>query len=85
MTAAILRKVNAWQEFTALLAPLNRKQRGNAYELLTELLLQIDPVYRSKLKPVWHESNLPSGIRNKLGLFYDLFNMMLKSVLFNCE
>ena len=68
MSLTTIRKANSWKEFTALLAPLGRKQRGNAFELLTELLLQIDPVYRSKLKYVWHESNLPSSVRNKLGL-----------------
>jgi predicted helicase len=51
-----------------LLSPLRQDQRGKAFELLTELFLQVEPVYRSKLKNVWHESNLPSKTRNQLGL-----------------
>ena len=50
------------------MVPLRQEQRGKAFELLTELFLQIDPIYRSKLKHVWHESNLPSDVRHKLGL-----------------
>lgn len=38
------------------------------FELLTELYLQIDPIYRSKLRHVWHESNLPPDVRHELGL-----------------
>ena len=50
------------------MAPLRQEQRGKSFELLTELLLQIDPIYRSKLKHVWHESDLPPSVRNRLGL-----------------
>lgn len=64
----IIRNANSWSEFKTLLEPLGNKQRGDAFELLTELYLQIDPVYRSKLKEFWHESNLPSRVRSKLGL-----------------
>jgi superfamily II DNA or RNA helicase len=50
------------------MAPLRQEQRGKAFELLTELYLQIDPIYRSKLPHVWHETNLPASVRNKLNL-----------------
>ena len=50
------------------MAPLGKKQRGNAFELLTELFLKVDPIYRSKLKEVWHESDIPPNVRHKLGL-----------------
>ena len=61
-------KVNSWSEFVEAQAPLRQDQRGKVFEFLTELYLQIDPIYRSKLKHVWHESNLPPTVRNKLGL-----------------
>lgn len=63
-----IKKVTSWQEFVKTQAPLNSKERGNQFELLTELFLQIDPIYQSKLKHVWHESNLPPSVRHKLGL-----------------
>jgi len=68
VSLAIIKKANSWSEFKTLVEPLGKKARGSAFELLTELYLQIDPVYRSKLKNIWHESNLPSRIRDKLGL-----------------
>ena len=45
-----------------------KKIKGNAFELLTILLLINDPVYSSKLKNVWHSSNLPFQILDLLGL-----------------
>jgi predicted helicase len=62
------KKMNSWQEFVENQAPLKSKERGDQFELITELYLQIDPIYRTKLKHVWHESNLPQGVRLKLGL-----------------
>ena len=70
MTAKLIQSAKNWQGFVDSLVPLRQDERGKAFELLTELFLQIDPVYRSKLKTVWHHSNLPSSIRNKLGLPY---------------
>jgi superfamily II DNA or RNA helicase len=63
-----IKKVHSWQEFVEAQSPLRQDQRGKVFELLTELYLQIDPIYRSKLKHVWHESNLPTAVRHKLGL-----------------
>ena len=57
-----------WQGFVDALDPLRQDERGKVFELLTELFLQIDPIYRSKLKQVWHESNLPASVRHKLNL-----------------
>jgi superfamily II DNA or RNA helicase len=68
MSWNLIKKVNSWKEFVAAMAPLRQEQRGKAFELLTELFLQINPIYRSKLKDVWHELNLPPDVRHKLGL-----------------
>ena len=45
-----------------------KKIKGNTFELLTILLLINDPVYSSKLKNVWHSSNLPFQVLDLLGL-----------------
>ena len=68
MSLNFIKRVNSWTEFVAAMAPLRQEQRGKAFELLTELFLQIDPIYRSKLRHVWHEQNLPPKVRHKLGL-----------------
>ena len=68
MSVGLIKRINSWKGFVKELAPLRQEQRGKTFELLTELLLQIDPIYRSKLKHIWHESNVPSCVRNRLGL-----------------
>lgn len=68
MTWKIVNKANSWEKYVRALDSLRQDERGKAFELLTELFLQIDPIYRSKLKHVWHESNLPPNVRQKLGL-----------------
>ena len=45
-----------------------KKIKGNAFELLTILLLINDPVYSLKLKNVWHSSNLPFQVLDLLSL-----------------
>ena len=68
MTWKIIKNANSWQDFSTALAPRRQDERGKAFELLTELFLQIDPIYRSKLRNVWHETNLPSKVRHRLNL-----------------
>ena len=45
-----------------------KKIKGNAFELLTILFLINDPIYSTKLRNVWHSSNLPFQILDFLGL-----------------
>ena len=68
MSDKIIKKCNSWDDFTNALTRLNNKECGNAFELLTELLLQIDPVYRTSLKHVWHHTTIPKHLITKLGL-----------------
>ena len=68
MSWKFINNANSWHEFIVAMEPLRQEQRGKVFELLAELFLQIDPIYRSKLKHVWHESNLPPSVRQKLGL-----------------
>ena len=72
----VLNLINSSNDWISYLEDNNRledtsdikKIKGNAFELLTILLLINDPVYSSKLKNVWHSSNLPLQILNLLGL-----------------
>ena len=72
----VLNLINSSNDWISYLENNNRledtsdikKIKGNAFELLTILLLINDPVYSSKLKNVWHSSNLPLQILDLLGL-----------------
>ena len=72
----VLNLINSSDDWVSFLENNNRledtsdikKIKGNAFELLTILLLINDPVYSSKLKNVWHSSNLPFQILDLLGL-----------------
>ena len=72
----VLNLINSSNDWISYLENNNRledtsdikKIKGNTFELLTILLLINDPVYSSKLKNVWHSSNLPLQILDLLGL-----------------
>ena len=72
----VLNLINSSVDWVSFLENNNRledtsdikKIKGNAFELLTILLLINDPVYSSKLKNVWHSSNLPFQVLDVLGL-----------------
>ncbi|MBT4947117.1 MAG: DEAD/DEAH box helicase family protein [Candidatus Marinimicrobia bacterium] len=46
----------------------NTKDKGDIFELLTKLYLQIDPRYVSKLKAVWLFNEIPTNTLKKLNL-----------------
>ena len=72
----VLNLINSSNDWVSFLENNNRledtsdikKIKGNAFELLTILLLINDPVYSSKLKNIWHSSNLPFQVLDLLGL-----------------
>src|SRR3954467_2155295 len=55
-------------DFWNSLLRLSKSQQGAAFERLTQLLLQTQPEYQSKLKHVWLLSEVPEKIRAKLRL-----------------
>ena len=55
----IFKNTNSWDEFAKAITPLTNKGQGDAFEDLVELYLQIDPVYRIKLKTIWHHTKGP--------------------------
>ena len=65
---SILRNTKSWPDFVEAITPLRQDERGAAFEGLTELYLQIQPEYRTKLKTIWHHSEVPAKVRNKLSL-----------------
>lgn len=50
------------------MAPLDNKEKGDAFEELTRLFLLTDPTFSTKIKRLWHHSNVPLKIADELGL-----------------
>lgn len=64
-------KITNWESFRLHLRSLDKKGKGDAFELLTQRYLQLDPIYATKLKHVWHLTEVPSKIAHKLCLPID--------------
>jgi predicted helicase len=59
----------SWSEFWDALVQLkDTSQQGDTFERLTQLYLQTQPEYQSKLKSVWRWSEVPDEIRARLQL-----------------
>jgi superfamily II DNA or RNA helicase len=69
-TKSILTKSKGWTSFKRTVDTLDNKQKGDAFEDLTQHFFQIDPKYRTKLKNVWNvnKREVPSRIHRKLNL-----------------
>jgi predicted helicase len=68
-TERLIREAENWIGFwDRLVASNGAAQQGAAFERLTQLLLQTQPEYQSKLKHVWLLSEVPHEVRAKLRL-----------------
>jgi len=59
---------NCWKDFEQALALLEKTEKGRAFEELTRLHLLTDPIFSSKIKQIWHHSDVPQKIVDELGL-----------------
>ena len=59
---------NSWNEFERSLEPLGKTEKGRAFEELTRLHLLTDPTFSTKIKEIWHHSDVPQKIVDQLGL-----------------
>ena len=64
----ILESCDSWHVFDARVAGLSEKQKGDAFELLVKLTLQLHPLYATKLEEVWLHSEVPTDVREQLRL-----------------
>src|ERR1035437_5965268 len=61
--------IYSWEAFFELAKTLDRFQKGNLFERLTQLILLTRPEYHSKLKNVWRvRDQIPKHIKHHLGL-----------------
>lgn len=49
----ILRECKSWDDFQSRASTLTEKEKGDAFELLVKFILQIHPLYATKLADVW--------------------------------
>ena len=64
----LLRRCRNWNDFKSELKALDRKGKGDCFEVLTRYYLQLHPKYATKLKKVWLLSKVPPRLRRKLNL-----------------
>jgi predicted helicase len=68
MLSKFLYNVNSWSDFKTLLETKTKQEKGQAFEELTKYFLQYNPVYKTKLKQVWLQKEVPSSVTKKLNL-----------------
>jgi len=66
--ADILRECESWEDFQRRLSVLTEKEKGDAFELLVKFVLQIHPLYATKLEKVWLQNEVEFTVRENLGV-----------------
>jgi superfamily II DNA or RNA helicase len=66
--ADFLLSCKSWLDFCARVSVLADKEKGDAFELLVKLSLQLHPLYATKLEKVWRHHEVPTEVREQLGL-----------------
>ena len=61
-------KIGSWNDFKNHLEAKSALEKGTAFEELTKLYLEYHPVYRTKLKKVWLQKEIPTTVRESLNL-----------------
>lgn len=64
----LITHANSWKEFEKALSSLGKTEKGRAFEELTRLHLLTDPTFSTKIKKIWHHSDVPQKIVDELGL-----------------
>ena len=64
---SLFSKINSWEDFNKVLVPLNTKQMGDAFELLTKAYFEIDHKYNN-YDNIWLLSEVPKKDLEIIGL-----------------
>jgi predicted helicase len=59
---------NSWDDFWERSISLSKTDKGIAFERLTQLYLETEPEYRTKLQNVWLLRDVPPDVRRDLNL-----------------
>ncbi len=68
---SVILKSKNWEEFNQNLVKLEKKEKGDAFELLTKYLFKVVPKYVDLYKDVWIHNELPQKIKKELNYFQD--------------
>jgi len=60
------KEVNSWRDLHSVLQTKTEKEKGDCFELLTKYALRLIPKYKSQLKNVWLNDELPTHKREYL-------------------
>jgi len=63
----LFRDIENWEEFVSMLENLNKKEKGDAFELLAKLYFKLSPKY-SFYDEVWMLSEVPVSVIEELGI-----------------
>jgi superfamily II DNA or RNA helicase len=63
----IFRNINDWNDFISHLETLNKKEKGDAFELLSKLYFKLSPKYNF-YDEVWMLADVPISVLEELGL-----------------
>jgi superfamily II DNA or RNA helicase len=61
-------EISSWNDFKNHLEAKSALEKGTAFEELTKLYLEYHPVYRTKLKTVWLQKEIPTTVSESLNL-----------------
>ena len=67
-TKSLFVNLKSWDEFQKSLTQLTKKEKGDAFEILTKLYFKIDPVLSDYYDDVWLLSEVPQKVLEYLGL-----------------
>ena len=67
-TDEFIRSAKSWNDFVAGQRKLADKEKGDTFERLVQLHLQLEPRYAAQLKNVWLLADVPLEVREKLNL-----------------
>ena len=59
---------SSWSEIHAKWSSFTEKEKGDRFEDLTQVFLQLSPLYRSQLKGIWRLEEVPPAVRQRLKL-----------------
>ena len=65
---SIIPSINSWNDFKSVLETKTKLEKGKAFEELTKYYLEYNPIYKTKLKNVWLQNEVPSSVLKKLNL-----------------
>lgn len=63
----LFKDIHNWEDFESSIESLNKKQKGDAFEMLTKLYFKLSPKY-SFYDEVWMLTDVPNSVLDELGI-----------------